>query len=71
MTEEKDIEKTVDTSYFVATLRRIADAVEAGEAFRIQVKGERINIPKDAALGVAYEVEEGEHELELELTWKD
>lgn len=67
--EERDVEKDVSTRYFVSTLRRIADAIEAGKPIRIQVAGERLVIPTDAALGVAHEYADGEHELEFELRW--
>jgi amphi-Trp domain-containing protein len=55
---------------FVETLRRLADALESGEPFRIQVAGKRFTVPKGAALQIAHEVEDGDEELELELTWK-
>ena len=70
MKESRDIEKKVTTNYFVSTLRRIADAVEAGEPINIQVANQRLVIPPEAELYVAHEFEDGEHELELELTWK-
>ena len=66
---DRDVEKEVTPSYFAATLRRIADAIEAGTTVRIQVAGERITVPAGATLQVAHEVEDGEHELEFELLW--
>ena len=36
---ERDVEKDVSTPQFVDTLRRLADSLEAGESFRIQVEG--------------------------------
>ena len=55
---------------FAATLRRIADAVEKGEAVRIQVVNQRFTIPAGAALSIEHEAEGGEEELELQLRWK-
>lgn len=66
---DRDVEKEVTRSYFAETLRRIADAVEKGESFRIQVAGKRLTVPADAALGIAHESEDGDEELELEFTW--
>ena len=66
---DRDVEKNCDRTYFASTLRRIADAVEAGEAFRIQVAGTRLSIPATAALSIEHEAEGGEHELELQLKW--
>jgi amphi-Trp domain-containing protein len=66
---DRDVERDCTATYFVQTLRRIADAVEAGEAFRIQVGGTRFEVPAGAALSVEHEVEDGAAELELQLKW--
>jgi len=67
---DRDVEKDCTPSYFAKTLRRIADAVEADEDFRIQVAGTRFVVPKDASLSVEHEAEDGDEELELQLKWK-
>ena len=41
----RDIEKVYSTDQFVAKLRRLADALEKGEKFEIQIAGERIYVP--------------------------
>ncbi|HVK85853.1 MAG TPA: amphi-Trp domain-containing protein [Kofleriaceae bacterium] len=66
---ERDIEKNVNKAQFVATLRRLADALEQGEPFRIQVENRRFEVPADAALVVEHEVEGDREELSLELQW--
>lgn len=68
-TEERDIEKNVATSQFVETLRRLADALEAGESFRIQVANARFTVPADAELVIEHEISDGNEELALELQW--
>lgn len=72
--DERDVEKTVPKERFVETLRRAADAIEKGEAFRIQVAGERFTVPADAELLVEHEREEdGDSvvsEVELQFRWK-
>lgn len=68
-TGERDIEKNVATSQFVETLRRLADALEAGESFRIQVANARFTVPEDAELIIEHEVGSGNEELALELQW--
>jgi amphi-Trp domain-containing protein len=68
---DRDIEKNVPTEYFVAVLRRLADALERGEAFRIQVQNKRFVVPQGAELIVEHEVEGGCEELSLELKWKN
>jgi amphi-Trp domain-containing protein len=66
---ERDIEKNVSIEYFVSTLRRLADALERGEPFRVQVQNKRFVVPKGAELVVEHEVEDGHEELSLEMHW--
>lgn len=66
---ERDIEKAYSTSEFVAKLRRLADDLEKGENFEIQVAGERIYVPDRAIFNIEHEREDGEEELEFQLKW--
>ena len=66
---DRDIEKNVPVSQFVDTLRRLADAMEAGESFRIQVANERFTVPADAEIIIEHEVDGAEEELAFELQW--
>ena len=68
---ERDVERDTTPNQFAATLRRVADAVEAGEAFRIQVVNKRFTVPADADLSIEHELEDGEHELEFQLKWSE
>jgi len=67
---ERDIEKEYSTAEIVAKLRRLADDLEAGENFEIQVAGERIYVPNRAKFSIEHEREDGEEELEFQLKWK-
>lgn len=67
----RDVERNCTPQTFVETLRRLADAIEAGEVFRIQVAGQRFTVPAGAALSIEHEVADGEEELELQLRWKN
>lgn len=71
MAKNRDIEKTYPRREFVAKLRRLADAIEAEEAFVIQVQGHRLRIPAAAAFNIEHEASGGKHELEFQLRWKD
>jgi hypothetical protein len=51
---DRDVEKVYSTSGFVAKLRRLADALEAGERFEIQVAGERVYVPAGAGFNVEH-----------------
>ena len=65
----RDVERGYPLSEFVAKLRRLADALESGRPFRIQVAGERIHVPRDARITVEHEREDGEEEVEFQLKW--
>jgi amphi-Trp domain-containing protein len=66
---DRDVERDCDKGYFIGVLRRLADAIENGEPFRIQVVNKRFTVPLDASLSVEHEVEDGVEELELQLRW--
>ena len=65
----RDVERTYSRAQFVAKLRRLADAIEAGGAFTIQVASERLRVPADAEFTVEHERGEGVQELEFQLRW--
>ena len=66
---ERDIEKTYPIDQFVAKLRRLADDLERGEQFEIQIDGERIYVPVRAEYSIEHEREEGEEEIEFQIKW--
>lgn len=67
---ERDIEKVYDTADYVAKLRRLADALESGDKFEIQVAGERIYVPVRAEYSIEHERGEDEEEIEFQIRWK-
>ena len=67
---DRDVERNCSKESFVETLRRLADALEAGESFRIQVVNKRFTVPANAELSIEHEAEDGAEELELQLRWK-
>ena len=67
---ERDIEKVYSTPDFVAKLRRLADALESGVRFDIQVAGERIYVPGRASYTVEHERGEEEEEIEFQIKWR-
>jgi amphi-Trp domain-containing protein len=66
---DRDIEKVYSTAEFVAKLRRLADALEAGSKFEIQVAGERVYVPARAEFSVEHERSGGHEEIEFQITW--
>ncbi len=69
MTKDRDIDVSHDLASFVSELRRLADALEDGAEFKIQIDGEEVTIPEGAKFSVAHERESGEIELEFQITW--
>jgi amphi-Trp domain-containing protein len=67
--QNRDVERVYSTSEFVSKLRRLANALEAGERFEIQVAGERVYVPARAEFNVEHEREGNEEEIEFQLKW--
>lgn len=68
---DRDIEKTYSNSEFVAKLRRLADSIETGENFEIQIANERIYVPDRAVFNIEHEREGEDHEVEFQIKWSD
>lgn len=68
--QDRDVEKAYSKADFVAKLRRLADAIESGGQFEIQVAGERIYVPVRAIYNIEHERSENEEELEFQLKWQ-
>jgi amphi-Trp domain-containing protein len=66
---DRDLEKTYSRTQFAAKLRRLADAIEAGKPFTIQVAGERLRIPAGADFNIEHERSGEREELEFQLLW--
>lgn len=69
MKPDRDIEKEYTAKQYADKLRRLADCIENGENFEIQVAGERIYVPDRAIFNVEHEREDGSEELEFQLKW--
>lgn len=66
---ERDIEKDYPLPDFIAKLRRLADALENGQRFEIQIAGERISVPVHARFNIEHERGEEEEEIEFQIKW--
>lgn len=67
--EERDVEKGYAKADFVAKLRRLADAIENGERFKIQIAGERVYVPVRASFTIEHERSGDEEEIEFQIKW--
>ena len=68
---DRDIEKTYSNEEFVAKLRRLADTIESGEKFEIQIAGERIYVPVRAVYSIEHERGDSEEEIEFQIKWEN
>jgi len=66
---KRDIEKNYLVKQFAKKLRRLADCIEQGQRFQIQVAGERIYIPATAVIDIEHERGTSSEELEFQLKW--
>jgi len=69
-TSPRDIEKTYPTAQFVEKLRRLADCIENGERFDIQIAGERIYVPVHSTFNIEHERDDEDEEIEFQIKWK-
>jgi amphi-Trp domain-containing protein len=69
MKDDRDIEKAYSTAEFVAKLRRLADALESGEKFEIQIDNGRIYVPVRAQYNIEHERNGSEEEIEFQIKW--
>lgn len=65
----RDLEKSYPKTSFVAKLRRLADAIEKGERFAIQIAGERVFVPAHAVVNIEHERSKEEEEIEFQIKW--
>ena len=65
----RDVERIYSTAEAAAKLRRLADALETDQPFRIQVAGERIRVPARGAFSIEHERGEDSEEIEFQLKW--
>jgi amphi-Trp domain-containing protein len=71
MAKSRDVEKQYSDAETVEKLRRLADCIESGTNFEIQVAGERIYVPARAVFTIEHEREGGDEELEFQFKWKN
>ena len=65
----RDFEKDYPQDQFIDKLRRLADALETGQRFEIQIAGERISVPVRAKYNIEHERGDGQEEIEFQIKW--
>jgi amphi-Trp domain-containing protein len=67
---KRDLTRTYSRAQFATKLRRLADAIETGKSFTIQVAGERLAIPAGVTFNIEHERSGSAEELEFQLLWR-
>jgi len=65
----RDIEKDYPLPQFIAKLRRLADSLENGDRFEIEIAGERVSVPVRASYNIEHERGTDEEEIEFQIKW--
>ncbi len=66
---DRDIEKDYPLPDFIDKLRRLANALENGQRFEIQIAGERVSVPVRATYNIEHERGDGAEEIEFQIKW--
>ena len=69
--KNRDFEKTYTTAQYVEKLRRLADCLQRGDRFEIQIGGERLIVPSGALYNIEHERDGVHNEIEFQIKWKD
>lgn len=67
--KNRDLTRTYSRAQFAAKLRRLADSIESGDAFTIQIASERFRVPADVTFNIEHERSGKNEEIEFQLLW--
>lgn len=67
---DRDVERNYPATLFAAKLRRLADALETGQQFRIEVANQRFEVARNPLLSVEHERAQGMEEATFSLSWR-
>ncbi|MCP4752107.1 MAG: amphi-Trp domain-containing protein, partial [Proteobacteria bacterium] len=62
--------KTYTTKQMVAKLRRLADSLENGKQYKIQIAGEKISIPTKAVFNIEHARGKKTEKVEFQFKWE-
>ena len=66
---DRDVAKEYSDAENIRKLERLVECMKSGEAYEIQVAGERIYVPVRARFSIEHERAGGEEELEFQFRW--
>lgn len=68
--QARDVEGGYSLPEFIDKLRRLADLLETGKRFAIQIAGERIYVPIRATYTIEHERGDEDEEIEFQIKWE-
>ena len=71
MKKKDEREKSYSNRDAAKKLRRLANALEKGKPFSIQIAGRRIRVPATAGVEFEYEQQGLNHQIEIEMEWRE
>ena len=67
--KNKEVEKKYSKKQLNKILKRLIDSLSKDSAFKIQIKGKKVYIPKDSKIEIEYEKGKEEEKIEIEIKW--
>ena len=65
----KEIEKKYTKKQAIKILERLVESLGKDKAFRMQIKGKKVYIPKESKIEIEYEKEKNKQKIEIEIKW--
>lgn len=65
----KEIEKKYTKKKTIKILKRLVDSLAKDKNFRMQIKGNKVYIPKESQIEIEYEKDKKEDKIEIEIKW--
>jgi amphi-Trp domain-containing protein len=66
---KKEIEKKYTKKQTIKILKRLVDSLVKEKNFRMQIKGQKVNIPEGPEIEIEYEKSKKDEKIEIEIKW--
>jgi amphi-Trp domain-containing protein len=66
---KKEIEKKYTKKQTIKILERLVSSLKREKSFKIQIKGNKVYVPKDSEIEIEYEKDKNKEKIEIEIEW--
>ena len=66
---KKEIEKKYTKKQTIKILERLVESLKKDKAFKIQIRGKKVHVPKGSEIEIEYENDKKEQKIEVEIKW--